>query len=481
MTQELSTLDATAQAGLVQSGEASPLELVDAAIARIEKLNPELNAVIHERFEAAREEAASPNLPDGPFRGVPFLLKDLGGNLADEPYHAGMQLLKRHEHRSSRDAWFTERVKRAGFVILGRTNTPELGVKPITEPLAYGPTRNPWDATCSPGGSSGGASAAVASGMVPVAHASDGGGSIRIPASHAGLVGLKPTRGRSSFGPDVGDRWNGFSVELAVTKSVRDTAGVLDATQGPGPGDPYYAAPPSQAYAESLGRNPGHLRIGLLDHGPRGIEIDPECAEAAHKTAEALRELGHEVEESHPESLESNDFGSGIATVIMCNTARALDAWGETLGVEVGPDDVEPMTWALAEIGRKMTASEYLRHIECVQALSRETAAWWQSGFDLLLTPTCGAPPPRIGGLEDPDAVNPLAAFAKSAAFAIFTSPFNATGQPGISLPMHWSAAGLPIGAQLVADYGCEDLLIAVASQLEEARPWNDRRAPLHA
>ncbi len=481
MSHDLATLDASAQAELIRSGEASPRELVDAAIARIEKLNPELNAVIHERFDAAREEASSGDLPDGPYRGVPFLLKDLGGNMAGEPYHAGMALLKRHDFRAARDAYFTERIRKAGFVILGRTNTPELGVKPITEPLAYGPSRNPWDTSCSPGGSSGGASAAVASGMVPAAHASDGGGSIRIPAAHAGLVGLKPTRGRSSFGPDLGDRWNGFSVELVVSKSVRDTAGILDVTHGPAPGDPYYAAPPSRPWAEWLDTDPGRLRIGLLERGPRGIEIDSACRDAARTTAEALRELGHEVVESHPESLESNDFGSGVASVIMCNTARALEAWGEKLGVEVGCDDVEPMTWALAEIGRKMPSTELLRHLERIHSLSRETAAWWQSGFDLLLTPTCGAPPPRIGGLEVPDAPTPLAAFAKTAIYAIFTSPFNATGQPGISLPMHWSEDGLPIGAQLVADHGREDLLIAVATQLEKARPWQDRRAPLHA
>lgn len=477
---DLATLDATAQAELVRSGEATPTELVDAAIARIEKLNPELNAVIHPRFEEARAEAASPDLPDGPFRGVPFLLKDLGGNLTGAPYHAGMALLKRHAFRAERDAYLTERLRRAGFVFVGRTNTPELGLAPTTEPEAYGPSRNPWDTERSPGGSSGGASAAVASGMVPAAHASDGGGSIRIPATHCGLVGLKPTRGRSSFGPDLGDRWNGFSVELVVSHTVRDTAGILDVVAGPAPGDPYFAPLPSRPFAESVGRDPGRLRIGLMARGPRDVEIDPECAAAARNTGEALAALGHEVVESHPPAIESPEFGVGVATVISCNVARALDAWGEKLGVTVTADDVEPMTWALAEIGRGMSSARFLRGIERVHALSREMAAWWESGFDLLLSPTCGKPPPLLGSLG-PEEGNPLAGFANAAIYAIYTSPFNATGQPAISLPLHWTPDGLPVGSQLAAPTGREDLLLAVSAQLEGARPWADRRPPLHA
>ncbi len=480
MSHDLGTLDATAQAELVRSGDVTPSELVDAAIARVEKLNPELNAVIHERFDEARAEAAAPDLPDGPFRGVPFLLKDLGGNLAGAPYHAGMQFLKRHDFRSPRDAWITEKLRAAGFILIGRTNTPELGVQPVTEPLAYGPTRNPWNLNHSPGGSSGGASAAVASGMVPAAHASDGGGSIRIPAAHAGLVGLKPTRGRSSFGPDLGDRWHGFSVELVVTRTVRDTASILDVTQGPMPGDPYWAPPPAQPYAASVGRDPGRLRIGLMARGPRDVEIDPECAEGARKVAETLESLGHQVEEVHPEAIEDTGVGVGVANVISCHTARALKSWGEKLGEEITEADVEPMTWALAEIGRNIDAPRYLEAIEKVHGIARRMAAWWESGFDLLLTPTCGAPPPPIGHLAG-EPGNPLAGFARAAIYAIFTSPFNATGQPGISLPLHWTSGGLPVGVQLVSAAAREDLLLAVAAQLEEATPWAHRQPPVHA
>jgi amidase len=391
-----------------------------------------------------------------------------------------MQFLKRHDFRAPRDAFITEKLRAAGFVLLGRTNTPELGVQPVTEPLAYGPTRSPWSLNHSPGGSSGGASAAVASGMVPAAHASDGGGSIRIPAAHAGLVGLKPTRGRSSFGPDLGDRWHGFSVELVVSRSVRDTARILDVTQGPMPGDPYWAPPPDRPYAESVGRDPGRLRIGLMARGPRDIEIDPECAAGARKVAETLESLGHHVEEAHPEAIEDPDNGVGVATVITCHTARALAAWGEKLGEPVREQDVEPMTWALAEIGRGTDSSRYLAAMEKVHGIARRMAAWWESGFDLLLTPTCGAPPPPIGHLAGtPD--NPLAGFARSAIYAVFTSPFNASGQPGISLPLHWTPDGLPVGVQLVGAASREDLLLAVAAQLEEATPWSDRRPPVHA
>jgi amidase len=480
VSEDLARLDATAQAELVRNGEATPSDLVEAAIARIEKVNPQLNAVIHPRFEEARQEAASADLPDGPFRGVPFLLKDLGGNLAGAPYHAGMALLKRHDFRSERDSFLTERLRRAGFVILGRTNTPELGLSPTTEPAAHGPTRSPWDPAHSPGGSSGGASAAVASGMVPAAHASDGGGSIRIPASHAGLVGLKPSRGRISFGPDLGDRWNGFSAELVVTRSIRDTAGILDVVHGPAPGDPYFALPPQRPYRESAAADPGRLRIGLLDHGPRGIEIDPECTAAAQVSADALRSLGHEVVESHPDALEDPEIAVAVATVISCNTARALDAWGEKLGVTVTADDVEPMTWALAEIGRSMSSSQFLRGIELVHRLSRRMAAWWESGFDVLLTPTCGEPPPLLGRL-DPQEGNPLAGFAGAAIFAVFTSPFNATGQPAMSVPVHWTPDGLPVGAQLVGAANREDVLLSVGAQLEQALPWTNRRPPIHA
>jgi amidase len=478
VSEELSRLDAVAQAELVRRRELSPGELVDAAIARIEKVDPLIHAVIHERFARARADASSPSLPDGPFRGVPILMKDLGGQSAGDPYHAGMRCLRDARWTESADCHFTAKLRRAGFLILGRTNTPELGLMPTTEPEAHGATHNPWSLAHSSGGSSGGAAAAVAAGMVPVAHASDGGGSIRIPASLCGLVGLKTTRGRSSFGPGLGERWGGFSVELVVSKSVRDTAAVLDVVQGLMPGDPYSAPPPQRPYAEEVGAPPGRLRIGLLQRGPRGLAVHDDCLAAARVTARALEALGHSVEESHPEALDEPRSVASYVVVVASSVARALDSWGEKLGRILGSDDVEPLTWALAEQGRTIPAPRYVEAIEFVHGFGRRVAAWWERGFDLLLTPTTAAPAPRLGELAN-SKEQPLAPFLKAAPYGAFTSAFNLTGQPAISLPVHWSESGLPVGAQLVAAWGREDLLLRVAAQLEEALSWRDRHAPV--
>jgi amidase len=485
MSDELARLDAVGQADLVRRGEATPLELVDAAIARIEKLDPTLHAVVLPAFERAREEAArlaaDPHLRSRPLPGVPFLMKDLGGQEAGAPYHMGMQCLKRAGWIEREDSHLAVRLRAAGLVSLGRTNTPELGLLPTSEPLAYGPTRNPWSLQASAGGSSGGAAAAVAAGHVPMAHASDGGGSIRIPAAHCGLVGLKPTRGRSSFGPGLGERWSGFSCELVVSRTVRDTAAALDAAQGAMPGDPYAAAPPLHPYCSEVGADPGRLRIGLLAGAPReGVRVDPECAEAARRAALALEGLGHRVEEAHPEAYEDVGCGRAYVTVVSCNVARALDAVGEKLGRTLTPDDVEPMTWAIAGIGRATPVAQFLAMLEWVHRFGRRMAAWWESGFDLLLTPTTAEPPPRLGEFDAPADV-PLKPFLRAAPFGAFTFPINLTGQPAISLPVHWTPAGLPVGAMLTAPSGREDVLLRIAAQLEQALPWRERRAPLHA
>jgi len=474
-------LDATAQADLVRRGEASPRELTEAAIARIEKLDPELGAVILPQLERARAHAAAPDLPDGPFRGVPFLLKDLGAHLAGDPCHNGMAALKRADWREPEESFFAGRLRRAGFVILGRTNTPELGLLPTTEPAAYGPTKNPWKTTHSPGGSSGGSAAAVASGMVPAAHASDGGGSIRIPAAHSGLVGLKPTRGRNSFGPDLGERWFGFSCEGVVTRSVRDTAAILDLTSGFVPGDPYTAPPPARPYREELGADPGRLRVGLLARGPRDFEIHADTAEAARGAGALLEELGHAVEEASPPALEDRDAVKGFLAVVASCTAAAIESWGAKLGRTLGENDVEPLTWALVEMGRRYTGADLTAAVQQNHAHTRRVVSWWtDDGFDLLVTPTCGAPPPPLGHF-DPAPHNPMQGYARAVPYSVFTSVFNVTGQPALSLPLHWNAEGLPIGVQLVAAPGREDRLLRVASQLESARPWSDRRPPVSA
>ncbi len=469
---DLSRLDATAQAQLVRSGEASPAELVDAAIARIEALNPELNAVIHPLFEKAR--ATEP--ADGPFRGVPMLVKDLSCYTEGDPLHEGMAFLKQAGYTADHDMELTKRFRRAGFVICGRTNTPELGILPTTEPAAHGPTRNPWDRERSPGGSSGGSAAAVAAGMVAVAHANDGGGSIRIPASQCGLVGLKPTRARVPLGPDFGDIMGGIVAELAVTRSVRDTAAVLDAVHGPQAGDPYGVAPPARAYAEEVGADPGRLRIGLMTSPPGGqFPAHEESVAGARAAAQLLEGLGHHVEEAYPSALDDPEYVPQFLVRWTAGVAWNIDHWAKKVGREVGPDDVEACTWALAEMGRTHTAASYLAAVEFSQASARKVAAWWdEDGYDLLLTPTTGEPATRLGEFDAPPD-NPAAPILRAIPLATFTAGFNATGQPAISLPLHETADGLPVGVQLVAAFGREDLLLRVAAQLEEAAPWADR------
>jgi amidase len=317
--------------------------------------------------------------------------------------------------------------------------------------------------------------------MVSAAHASDGCGSIRIPAAHCGLVGLKPTRGRNSFGPASGERWAGFSVEHAVSRTVRDTAAILDVTAGPMPGDPYCAVPPARAFAAEVGAPVGHLRIGVLRSSPRdAVPLHAECAAAAERAARALRELGHQIEESSPDALRDDAAVRAYVTVVSCNIARALEAATEKVGQPLGADDVEPLTAALADMGRGCPALQYVAAIETVHRLGRQMAAWWERGFDLLLTPTTAQPPPRLGELGGPPEA-PLQGFIRAAPYGVYTSAFNQSGQPAISLPLHWTASGLPVGVQLVAAHGREDLLLRVAAQLEAALPWHDRWPPVSA
>jgi len=464
-------MDATAQAHLVRDGEASPAELIDAAIERIERLNPELNAVIHERFERAREEARG-ELPDGPFRGVPMLLKDLHAYQEGEPIHEGTAFLKALDYRATHDTEVVRRYRAAGFVFVGRTNTPEFGILPTTEPAVYGPTRNPWDKERSPGGSSGGAASAVASGMVTAAHASDGGGSIRIPAAHCGLVGLKPSRARVSSAPDFGDVMGGLTTELAVTRSVRDAAAFLDAIHGPAPGDPYAVPPPARPFLDEVGADAGHLRIGVLTRPPGGqFEAHPACVAAAQDAAKLLAELGHHVDEDAPDGLDDPDYIPQFLVRWTSGVLWNLKYWAAEIGREIEPGDVEPLTWALAELGRSHTGADFLRAVEHAQLLSRRGAQWWEDGHDLLLTPTTAEPAPLIGEHDAP-ADNPLMPIVRATPFAVFTAGFNTTGQPAISLPLGQTEDGLPVGVQLVAAFGREDLLLRVAAQIEEARPW---------
>ncbi|MGI9600925.1 MAG: amidase [Acidimicrobiales bacterium] len=478
MTDELARLDAVGLAERIRAGDVSPTEAVQATIDRIETANPELNAVIHKTYDKALA-AAGGDLPDGPFRGVPFLLKDLWPASAGDPYHLGVKGLKEAGYVHPTDANLTAAYRRAGFVIVGRTNTPELGLVATTEPLAYGPTRNPWNTGHGAGGSSGGAASAVASGMVPAANASDGGGSIRIPAAMCGLVGLKPSRGRVSMGP-LQDEW-GNSVQHVVSHTLRDTAAILDATAYPFPGDGVVAPTTGQPYIDQIGRDPGRLRIGFVDQSLRDdLVMDPEVADAVRSTAALLETLGHDVDQSHPAALADEELAAGFTALWGAGAKSSITKLGGWLGRPLTEDDVEPATWMMAQMADSIGAADVLTMQGAQMTFRRQAAEWWSDGHDLLLTPTCMRTAPPIGELAPTDA-DPMRGLIGSIPYAAFTSPFNVSGQPGISLPLSHSNDGLPIGMQLVSAYGREDLLFQVAAQLEAEVQWADRRAPMHA
>jgi len=466
--------DARSLAAAVAAGRCSPREAVGAAIARIDAVDPVLNAVIHRRFERALDDADAS--PAGAFRGVPILLKDLGAAQAGEPLHAGLGVARRAGYRAESDAAVVGRLRGAGFVVLGRTNTPELGTTVTTEPVAYGPTRNPWGTGHSAGGSSGGSAAAVASGMVPVAHASDGGGSIRIPASACGLVGLKPTRGRVSRSPG-GEGWMGGSTDGALARTVADAAAVLDVLAGPEPGDPYSAAPLARPLAAEVGVAPGRLRIGVLDHPPGGQRADPEAAAAVGTVAAVLADLGHDLPAAWPAALgEDEEYRSHFLRVVACGVATDLATWERRLGVAIDDDELEAPNAALRRLGRSTGAPEYLATVEWLHAWSRRVATWWVQGFDLLLTPVLNGPPPPLRWLLDP-----VEGTARLDQLLAYTSQWNMTGQPALAVPAALSGQGLPIGVQFVAAVGREDLLVRVGAQWEQARPWDGRRPAVWA
>jgi amidase len=474
---ELSTMDATAQAELVRRRELTPLELVDAAIARIERVNPAINAVITPLFEDARAAAVSHDLPNGPFRGVPLLLKDLCAMQKGQPYYAGNRALRDMGFRAPFDMPLGARFRAAGFITIGKTNLPEFGMQTTTQPLAFGATHNPWDLDRSTSGSSGGSCAAVAAGMVPVAHANDGGGSIRLPAAWCGLVGLKPSRGRVSDPLDMREL-----AELVVSHTVRDTAAVLDAVHGSEPGDLYLIPPPARSYIAEVRADPGKLKIGIMTRTSFG-EIHPECREATVATAKLLESLGHRVEESFPEAL----FEPAQENLVLAPLNRAAghgltQGLSTVLGRAVTRDDVEPYSWFVVLQAEKppVVFEEYLKATGWLNQWARRIARWWSTGFDLLLTPTVWEPPATLMGMT-PSEGNLWTLRIKILQQCFFTYPFNFTGQPAISLPLHWTPEGLPVGVQLVAAIGREDLLIRVASQLEQARAWSKRRPPVHA
>lgn len=467
MVDEVSDAIATAQA--IRDGELSTREVVDTAISRIEKHNPELNAVVHTRFDQALAEVRD-GLPDGPLQGVPILVKDLHADVAGLPSTGGSRLFA--DVRAAQDSAVVARYRKAGMVVLGTTNTPELGKNASTESLLYGPARNPWELTHSPGGSSGGSAAAVASGMVPVAHGTDGGGSIRIPSSMCGLFGLKPSRGRASDWPYPASLAAPVSVHHALTTTVRDSALLLDIAAGPVPGDAYGAPAPEGSFLEQVGREPGRLRIGYTTAAVDGIQTDPACVAALERAVALCAELGHEpVEVTLDYDVIAAMAASGLimgATLVANVEARLAE-----LGRELRDDDLEPFTRVMFENYRTSTAAQL------AQALQTAQETGWQIGtmfadYDVLLTPTISRPVPPLGTLDTTD---PAKMYEVASAYSVFTSLFNVTGQPAMSVPFGTTDSGLPLGVQFAADLGQEALLLRLAGQLEQAATW-PRRAP---
>lgn len=465
--------DALDLAGLVQRGEVSATEWVECAVTLIEKLNPEVNAVVHKLYDMGREAAAVVDR-NAPFAGVPFLLKELASCWKNAPLTNSSRYLK--DNIATDDWELSRRIRAAGLLVLGKSNAPENGWSIGTEPKLYGATNNPWKEGVTPGGSSGGTAAAVASRMVPIGEASDGAGSIRVPASCCGLVGLKPSRGRVTLAP-FGDVYYGGAYFLACTRTVRDTAAYLDAVAGAAPGDAYTPPKPADRWLDISLRSPRELRIGFSLTPPNGTSVDPQVKAAVLAAIKALEERGHRVEE-HDMRLDGNAAWQTYTNMTYVQTAAMFDRLALTVGRAVTPDDVEPVTWATIERGRSITGIDHISDVERLRVLGREVVADL-SPYDLFVTPTLTQLPRQIGyydmSLEDIDTYN--ARWADS----IFMFPFNFSGQPAISLPLGWSSDGIPIGVQLVGRYGDEATVLAASTQLEQAMPWKDRRPRISA
>lgn len=469
---EYATFDAMGLAGLIARKEVSVDEVSEAAADQIATLNPVLNAVVA-TFRERGLALAAQQPATAPVAGVPFLLKDLSTHLAGTPLSNGSALYA--GYTSTASSTIVERYLHAGLVIHGKTNTPELGLSPATEPLFTGPTRNPWDLRRSAAGSSGGSAAAVASGMVPAAHATDGGGSIRAPASACGLVGLKPTRARNPSGPFAGEGWGGYSVAHALTRSVRDSAALLDASHGPASGDPYAAPTPARPFLEEVGCDPGRLRVAFCTRFADGPDTVPDCAAAAEQAAATCAALGHHVEAGRPDFSMEEFACSNV--VIATHILLAITRRAHQLGREERPGDVEPLTWAAAEVARGITAAEYAGAVHALHIVSRRVARFFET-YDVLITPTLAQLPPLLGTLRD-QRDSYAEHRRKVRDFAPFTGIFNVTGQPAVSLPLGMSGTGLPIGVQFVGGFGREDILLRLSAQLEQTQPWHSRRPVL--
>ena len=464
----------TELAELVRSGEVRSRELVEESLARIEEVDGEINAFTYTDPDGALAAADAVSSGDArPFAGVPIAIKDLAVAVAGWPLTNCSDLYA--DFTPDYDSFVARRLREAGFVFVGRTASPEFGIVPVTETRRFGPTRNPWDTGRTPGGSSGGSGAAVASGMVPVAHASDGGGSIRIPASCCGLVGLKPSRGRISRGPEFGDSFLG--TDGALCRTVPEAAVMLDLLAGYEPGDATWAPPPSAPFAEAIGRDPGKLRVGFTTKPPMGIDPDPENVRGAEEAAKLLESLGHEIvpiDHAWPADEIVATF-----TDLWCGMVSVGIAYASVLGYELSPDKVEPLSWDLFQKGLQLPSTKYLGSLTRLQQISRELVGWW-SDIDVLLTPGLGQRPVPIGTIHPQKEDDPFTALIpESSDFTPYTAVWNVTGQPAISLPLLQGDDGLPTSIQLVGPPIGEELLLSLSSQIEAERPWADRRPEL--
>ncbi len=485
--------DGLALAELVRGGEVEATELLELALAHHARTHGTINAVVRLMEGDARRAAAHPH--PGPFVGVPFLIKDLLSTVAGHPTSMGSRLLRDVE--ATRDSEMVRRYRASGLVLLGKTNTPEWGLLPVTEPEAWGATRNPWDPERSPGGSSGGSAAAVAAGVVPLAGGGDGGGSIRIPASCCGLFGMKPTRGRTPTGPDNGQLWRGAAIEHVLTRSVRDSAAALDAVHGPDAGAPYEIAPPAGPYLADAATEPRRLRIAFTSDPILGSSVHEDCARAVRDAAALLEELGHEVVEATPE-VDAAPFSRAFLLLVAAELGADLDDAEALIGRRAHRREVEAPSWALALLSRAFSAREYASALRVLERAGRRIGPFFEE-YDVLVTPTLAAPPPRVGSMDQTPAerlslhvlgaagsgrlVRAAGLLDRVAAEAFELTPwtplFNVTGQPAMSVPLAWSAEGLPLGVHFVGRFGDESTLFRLAGQLERARPWAGRRAPL--
>ncbi|MDM8001222.1 MAG: amidase [Dehalococcoidia bacterium] len=473
-TDAFAFLDATEQAELVRQRKVKPIELVDAAIERIERINPAINAVVTPMFEEAR--AVARKAPKGPLAGVPFLLKDIGAPCAGVRMTEGSAFLRHYV--PDYDSELVTRLKRSGLIILGKTNVSEFGLMITTEPRFLGACRNPWNTDRSTGGSSGGSAAAVAAGLVPMAHGSDGGGSIRIPAACCGVFGLKPTRARTPAGPDYAELWGGLAVQHALTRSVRDSAALLDATAGPDIGDPYWAPPPARPFIKEVGADPGRLRIAFTTATPTGRPVHADCVMAVKEAAALCADLGHEVTEASF-AVDAERITRAFVIAVSSSVAATVDGYARLTGRKPAPEYFEPVTWAMYEMGHQHSAPEYYLAVEELRRIARDIGRFFLN-HDIWLTPTITEPPVPLGSF-DSTPENPLEGLFRMSSIMPFTPVCNFTGQPGMSVPLFWNADGLPIGTHFVARFGDEATLFRLAAQLEAARPWARRRPPVSA